>query len=187
MKKHTLGFLKKQIQCIMKLSKPIAIMILTLLSSCKTTSHLNAVKEVDIEKYQGLWYEIAKYPNRFQRNCLSSTATYSIHEKGYLIVENRCKKKSPEGKNGYIKGKAFPVKNSNNSKLKVQFFWPFKANYWIIDLDPNYQWAVVSEPKRNYLWILARYPKMDENTYQTILHKLKENGFAIEKIEKTSH
>jgi apolipoprotein D and lipocalin family protein len=171
----------------MKPSKLIVIMSLIFLNSCKTTSHLNTVKEVDISKYQGLWYEIAKYPNTFQKNCLSSTATYSIHEKGYLIVENRCKKRSPEGENGYIKGKAFPVKNSNNSKLKVQFFWPFRANYWIIDLEPNYQWAVISEPKMKYLWILARKPSIDENSYQAILNNLKEKGFDLEKIEKTSH
>ena len=162
-------------------------MLFTLLASCKTTSQLSTVKEVDIEKYQGLWYEIAKYPNSFQRNCLSSTATYTIHEKGYLIVENRCKKKSANNEDGYIKGKAFPTKNSNNSKLKVQFFWPFRANYWIIDLEPNYQWAVISEPKMKYLWILARKPSIDENSYQAILNKLKEKGFDLEKIEKTSH
>jgi len=171
----------------MKTTKIMTIMLFSLLTSCKTTSQLSTVKEVDIEKYQGLWYEIAKYPNSFQRNCLSSTATYTIHEKGYIIVENRCKKKSNYNEEGYIKGKAFPIKNSNNSKLKVQFFWPFRANYWIIDLEPNYQWAVISEPKMKYLWILARKPSIDENSYQAILNNLKEKGFDLEKIEKTSH
>lgn len=159
----------------------------TLLGSCKTTNKLETVKEVDIQKYSGKWYEIANYPNSFQKNCTATTAEYTLTEKGTVIVENRCRKFTLDGKESYIKGKAFVVKNSNNTKLKVQFFWPFKGDYWIIDLDKNYQWAVVSEPSRKYLWILARQNKMDQAIYDSIIKTLGNKGFDISKVVKTIH
>lgn len=156
-------------------------------NSCKTTSTLETVKNVDVAKYSGKWYEIANFPNSFQKNCTATTAEYTISEKGYLIVENRCRKFTIDGKESYIKGKAFVVKNSNNSKLKVQFFWPFKGDYWIIGLEENYKWALVSDPNRKYLWILARNPKLDDKTYSEILEILKLKGFDVNKIVKTVH
>lgn len=89
------------------------------------------------------------------------------------------------GKHAYIKGKAFVEKNSGNAKLKVQFFWPFKGNYWIIDLAGDYSYAVVSDPTKKYLWILSRTSKMDEAIYQSILSKLVLKGFDLTKLQKT--
>jgi len=129
----------------------IMITICTLLQSCKTPSTLTTVKEVNIEKYAGLWYEIAAYPTRFEKNCYCTTAEYTLSEKGHVIVENRCRKGAVNGEKTGIKGKAFVVKNSNNTKLRVQFFWPLRGDYWIIGLAADYSWAVVSSPDRNYL------------------------------------
>ena len=131
-----------------------------------TTTHsqaqtLQTVPSVDIEKYAGKWYEIASYPQYFQKGCHCTTAQYTISEKGYVIVENRCNRDSITGKQSYIKGKAFVVKGSGNAKLKVQFFWPFKAKYWIIDLATDYSYAVVSHPNKKYLWIFASYEVND--------------------------
>lgn len=154
-------------------------------NSCKTISTLETVNNVDVNKYSGKWYEIANYPNSFQKNCFATTAEYTLTDKGYLIVENRCKKGNIDGEESNIKGKAFIVKNSNNSKLKVQFFWPFKGDYWIIGLEENYQWAVVSDPSRKYLWILSRQNKLDDLTYDTILKLLENKGFDLTKIVKT--
>lgn len=89
------------------------------------------------------------------------------------------------GKQSYIKGKAFVEKGSGNAKLKVQFFWPFKGKYWIIDLADDYSYAVVSHPNKQYLWILSRTSKMNENVYQQILTRLKEKGFDLTKIQIT--
>ena len=114
---------------------------------------LQTVPKVDMEKYSGKWYEIASYPQWFQKGCHCTTAEYTISEKGYVIVENRCNKDSVKGKSSYIKGKAFVEKNSGNAKLKVQFFWPFKGKYWIIGLADDYSYAVVSHPNKKYLWI----------------------------------
>lgn len=146
---------------------------------------LHTVPYVDIKKYVGKWYEIASYPQRFQKGCHCTTAEYTFSEKGYVIVENRCNKDSAYGKQSYIKGKAFVMKDSGNAKLKVQFFWPFKADYWIIELADDYSFAVVSHPSRKYLWILSRIPKMDETVYKKILSRLKEKGFDLTKLQTT--
>lgn len=155
-----------------------------------TTTTLNArkvqtVPYVDLNKYAGLWYEIASFPQPFQKRCHCTTAEYTLSEKGYVIVENRCNRDSANGKQAYIKGKAFVEKNSGNAKLKVQFFWPFKGKYWIIDLADDYSYAVVSHPTQKYLWILSRTPKMDDTLYQQIVSRLKLKGFDLSKLQKT--
>lgn len=150
------------------------------------TQPVKTVPHVDLNRYMGKWYEIAAYPQKFQKGCHATTAEYSLSEKGYVIVENRCNKDSLTGKQSYIKGKAFVVKNSGNAKLKVQFFWPFRGKYWIIDLADDYSYAVVSDPKRKYLWILSRTPKMEESIYQQILSRLRNNGFDLTKLRLTA-
>jgi apolipoprotein D and lipocalin family protein len=154
-----------------------------LFSSCKNIN-LATVSSVDLEKYAGKWYDIASFPQRFQKGCENTTATYTLTDKGYVIVENRCKKKEEDT---YIKGKAFVQKNTGNAKLLVQFFWPFRGKYWIIELDENYQYAVVGHPNRKYLWILAREPQMDNVIYEELLKKIESKGFDINKIEKVVH
>jgi len=146
---------------------------------------LQTVPNVDLNKYAGKWFEIASYPQRFQKGCHCTTAEYTLSDKGYVIVENRCNRDSVNGKQSYIKGKAFVDKNSGNAKLKVQFFWPFKGKYWIIDLAGDYSYAVVSHPDKKYLWILSRTAKMDEVIYEQIIGRLREKGFDISKLQKT--
>jgi apolipoprotein D and lipocalin family protein len=147
---------------------------------------LETVPYVDLKKYAGKWYEIASFPQRFQKNCNCTTAEYTLTDKGYAIVENKCNKGSINGKQSYIKGKIFVVENSGNAKLKVQFFWPFRGKYWIIDLADDYSYAVVGHPNREYLWILSRTPTMNEVLYQQILSRIKEKGFDISKIAITT-
>ncbi len=146
---------------------------------------LETVANVDLNKYSGKWFEIASYPQRFQKGCHCTTAEYTVSDEGYVIVENRCNRDSVNGKQSYIKGKAFVDKNSGNAKLKVQFFWPFKGKYWIIDLADDYSYAVVSHPNKKYLWILSRTPKMNEATYNQILLRLKEKHFDLTKLQLT--
>jgi apolipoprotein D and lipocalin family protein len=149
-------------------------------------SELETVPQVDLERYAGTWYEIAAFPQRFQKGCTGTTATYTMHPKGYVRVENQCFKDSLNGPEKKISGKAFPVEGSGNSKLKVQFFWPFKADYWIVDLDPNYEWAVVSHPSKKYLWILNRTPVMEGALYGEILSRLEARGFDLSKLKMTN-
>jgi len=144
----------------------------------KTT--VTTVKSVDLQRYAGTWYELASYPQFFEKGCTNVKATYTA-KPGYIEVYNQSIKK---GKVNDIKGKAFVVDNSGNAKLKVQFFWPFKGNYWIIDLADDYSWALVSDPKRKTLWILSRTPKMEETLYESLIAKLVERGFEKDKIVK---
>jgi apolipoprotein D and lipocalin family protein len=159
----------------------VLIGVLSMVSGTKAQP-LQTVPYVDLNRYAGVWYEIASYPQRFQKGCTHTTAEYSLSDKGYLIVENLCKKDSLNGRDSYIKGKAFVEPNSGNSKLKVQFFWPFKGKYWIIDLADDYSYAVVSHPNRKYLWILSRTPRMDEEVYGKIIKKLNDMDFDTSKL-----
>ena len=145
---------------------------------------LETVPSVDLQKYLGRWYEIAAFPQSFQKGCHCTVAEYSL-EKDFIRVINTCRKDSSEGKVKRAKGKAFVVKGSNNAKLRVQFFWPFRGDYWIIDLAEDYSFAVVGAPDRNYLWILSRTPQMDEGLYQEIVKRCADKGFDINKLVKT--
>jgi apolipoprotein D and lipocalin family protein len=161
------------------------ILLIILTTTVLKAQTLKAVSNVDLNRYSGKWYEIASFPQRFQKGCHCTTAEYTLSEKGYVIVENRCNKDSITGKESYIKGKAFVDKNSGNAKLKVQFFWPFKGKYWIIDLADDYSYTVVGHPNRSYLWILSRTPKMNEEVYKQILIRIKEKQFDLSKLKLT--
>jgi apolipoprotein D and lipocalin family protein len=147
---------------------------------------LDVVDKVDVQRYLGKWYEIALLPNSFEKGCNCTTAEYSLIDSTTIRVINSCRKDSVKGEVDKANGKAFVVEGSNNAKLRVQFFWPFRGDYWIIDLDKeNYSYAVVGAPNRKYLWILSRTPKMDEIIYNGLIEKCKAKGFDISKLEKT--
>lgn len=146
---------------------------------------LKTVSSVDVKRYAGKWYEIASFPQRFQKGCHCTTAEYTPSEKGYLVVENRCNRDGADGNRSYIKGKAFIKKNTGNAKLKVQFFFPFRGKYWIIDLADDYSYAVVSHPSKKYLWILSRTRVMSPDVYNGIISRLKSKGFDLSRLEVT--
>ena len=165
----------------MEFKTVIILLLLIICESCKSPE-LQTVAFVDLEKYTGIWYDISHLPASFTSGCECSMAEYSLTDKGYVKVINRCRKGSP-GKWTSIVGKAFVVSNSGYAKLKVQFFWPVKGNYWIIDLADDYSYAVVGEEKRKYLWILSRTPQMDKKIYDEIVIRAKNKGFQVEKLE----
>jgi len=146
---------------------------------------LEVVSRVDLSRYVGRWYEIARLPNRFEKKCADTvTATYTLRDDGKIDVVNRCRKSSAEYTTA--KGKAKIVDKATNAKLKVTFFWPFYGDYWILDLDPDYQYAVVGAPNRKYLWILSRNRQMDEALYRSLLEKMAARGFNTEQMIRTS-
>jgi apolipoprotein D and lipocalin family protein len=142
---------------------------------------------VDLDRYAGKWYEIARLPNRFQRHCASdTTADYTLRADGRITVVNACR--TAEGRIKSATGTARVVSAGQpNTKLKVTFFWPFSGNYWIIDLDPDYRWAVVGEPGRKYLWVLSREPRLEETLYQQVLERAKQQGYDLAPLVKTRH
>ncbi|MBI9071528.1 MAG: lipocalin family protein [Melioribacteraceae bacterium] len=149
---------------------------------CSSTNYppLEVVDEVDIERYIGKWYEIARLPNRFQEDCYRATAEYDIINSETISVINSCMEESIDGEIEMAEGKAFVVEGTNNAKLKVQFFWPFKGDYWIIDLDKeNYTYAVVGSPSRKYFWILARTTKLNDQVYKEIIQRAENKGFNL--------
>ncbi len=166
----------------------IALMSIFLTAAPGNTAEkepLDVVESVDIERYLGRWYEIASYPAWFQKNCTAVTADYSPRDDGVIQVVNSCRKETLDGKLKQSKGRAKIVDTATNAKLKVSFFGPFWGPYWIIDLDPDYQWAVVGVPSRKYLWILSRTPQMEEGLYDEIVSRLPDRGYDPGKLSQT--
>lgn len=147
---------------------------------------LKVVDNVEIDRYLGTWYEIALLPNSFQEGCHCTKAEYSLIDSTTIKVVNSCREDSADGELDKADGKAFVVEGSNNAKLKVLFFWLFKGDYWIIALDQeNYNYAMVGNSSREYLWILAREPEMTERTYDMLLENAKEKGFDVCNLQIT--
>ena len=144
-------------------------------------SQLQTVSHVDLNRYTGRWYEVARYPNRFEKDCVSDvTAQYTLLPDAKIEVLNSCRKANGQLKSS--KGKAKVVDPQTNAKLKVTFFWPFYGDYWIIALDPEYRYAVVSEPKRKYLWILSRTPQFAPELRARAIESIKAQGLDPSKL-----
>jgi len=145
----------------------LAIVSLPLAGGCGAFyPPLAVVDYVDLTRYAGKWYEIARYPNSFER----------------VAVLNTCVESSLDGPERPIRGSARVVDSTTNAKLKVTFFWPFEGDYWIIDLDEDYTYAVVGEPSRQFLWILSRAPQMDDETYERIIESLPDYGYDPDRL-----
>ena len=143
---------------------------------------LETVADVDLPRYAGTWHEIARFPHRFQKDCYATRAVYTLREDGLIGVYNECRKGAVDGPVKAVNGKARVVDKHTNAKLEVSFFWPFWGDYWIIDLDPGYQWAVVGHPSRRYLWILSRQEKLDEEIMNGIRLRLQQQGYDLSKL-----
>jgi len=154
-----------------------AAIALFLASGCGTKSEtpLPTVKEVDLERYKGLWHEIARYENRFEAGCVGATAQYTPKE-DHLRVVNRCYDDAGRLKD-QAEGKAYPVDGSGNAKLRVTFFRPFYGDYWVLMLADDYRYSVVGDPQRKYLWILARDTVLSDEDRDAILSRLPELGY----------
>ena len=142
-----------------------------------------SVPSVNLARYSGKWFEIASFPMFFQRKCIGDTTAEYAPAKGDAIgVLNRCRTES-----GYDEatGTATVIDGFGNSRLKVSFFWPFKADYWVIGLDPDYRWAVIGTPDRKYLWILSRTPQLAVTETATALESARGQGFDTTQLQYT--
>jgi apolipoprotein D and lipocalin family protein len=147
---------------------------------------LEVVSDVDLDRFAGRWYEIASFPQRFQEGCVATTATYTRRDDGRIRVENECRDGSFDGDLRRADGVAWVADPSKSqAKLKVQFFWPFSGDYWLIELDPEYQYAVVGHPSRDYLWILARTPSLAPAVYGALLSRIESHGYDLEQVRIT--
>lgn len=146
---------------------------------------LNTAESVDLSRYIGKWYEIARLPQWFEKDCVGVTAEYSLRSDGRVNVINTCRKNSCEGKIKTAHGIARVVDTTTHAKLKVSFFWPFEGDYWILDLEPNYQVAVVGSPDRKTFWILSRTPTLPFLSIQNIIDRFVNEGFDLSGLVKT--
>jgi apolipoprotein D and lipocalin family protein len=157
----------------------LIILISIFFTACSAPkAALKTVEKVNINKYIGTWYEIARYEHFFEVGCLDVSATYTLRENGEIDVLNRCTK---EGELSEAKGRAYAT-DATNSKLKVSFFWPFYGDYWVLMLDEKYEYAVIGEPSREYFWILSRNKTLNEQTKEKILSKMPELGYEEKQL-----
>ena len=160
------------------------LLLLTMASflSCKTSQDLPTVEKVDIQKYRGVWYEIARLPNSFEKGLECVTATYTLKDNGKIGVLNKGHFTEKENVSKTAKGTAWVPDEEYPGRLKVTFFWPFSGNYYIMALDEDYQYALVGDPSRKYLWILSRTKTLDEAIYSKLMDHAKKNGFPIDQV-----
>lgn len=155
----------------------------------RAVGELEAIASLDVPRYMGRWYEVAKFPNRFQKQCLANaSAEYSLAPNKSVKVVNRCQ--IVGGEMEVVSGEARQLGAANSPKLEVRFapswlsFLPIVwGNYWVIDLDADYQLAAVSEPGRDYLWILSRSPQVDTPRYEALLARLRVKGLDVGRLE----
>lgn len=167
----------------MKLGYILGLAILVSTISCEEGMDLETVKTIDIEKYAGTWYEIARLPNSFEKGMSCVTATYTSLSNGKIEVKNAGILKGKNNKKKDIVGQAWVPNSALPGQLKVRFFWPFSGDYYIMELDKDYNIALVGSPTRNFLWVLSRSPQLDQTIVDELLAKAKEAKFDIDKVE----
>ncbi|KAI4982200.1 hypothetical protein ZWY2020_022692 [Hordeum vulgare] len=154
---------------------------------------MKVVRNLDLERYMGRWYEIACFPSRFQpKDGANTRATYTLGPDGAVKVLNET---WTGGRRGHIEGTAFRADDAGDeAKLKVRFYvppflpvFPVTGDYWVLHVDDAYQYALVGQPSRNYLWILCRQPRMDEGVYNELVERAKEEGYDVSKLRRTPH
>lgn len=161
----------------------LIIIIMAIFSNCNSNNDLATINNLNIEKYQGTWYEIARLPNSFEKGLKCVTANYTLKKNGKIRVLNKGYSEKKE-KYKEAKGAAYVPNQDFPGQLKVTFFWPFAGDYYIITLDEAYQYALVGDPSRKYLWILSRTKQLDENIYNKLTDKAREAGFDVGKLLK---
>lgn len=147
-------------------------------------SMIKTVEHVDIKRYMGVWYEIARFPHRFEKDLVGVTATYTLKENGKISVLNQGYKNTFEGKHKTANGRGRIPDANVPGRLQVTFFLCFWADYLILELDPEYQYVLVGSSTPDYLWILSRTPQMDESIYMMLVEKAKSLGYDVSKLEK---
>ncbi|WP_297098724.1 lipocalin family protein [uncultured Draconibacterium sp.] len=145
----------------------------------------SVVKELDLQKYLGTWYEIARYDHRFERGMVGVTANYSMRPDGKIKVVNSGYQDTLDGEYSEAIGKAkIPDPENDPAKLKVSFFWIFYGDYYVLELDEDYQWAVIGSSTDKYLWILSRTPQMEPAVYNDLLKRIADRGYDTSALIK---
>ena len=140
-------------------------------------------RSVELNRYLGLWYEIGRYDNGFERGCEGVTAEYTLRDDGLIGVRNSCRQGAVNGPLKVVEGKAKIVENSGDAKLKVSFFGPFYVgDYWVLDHAEDYSWSIVGEPRGRYLWLLSREARPSQAVRDRIIGRVRELGYDVSLI-----
>lgn len=182
------------VTCLKQKGRPVLTgLVLALAVSGAQATALQTVERLDVQRYLGVWHEIAKFPNWFQRKCVGDTsAEYSVLAAGRLQVLNRCR--LADGQFDQAIGEARQLGGEVSPRLQVRFAPAWLSwlpavwgDYWIVDLEDDYQLVAVSEPRREYLWVLSRQPAVDPQRYARLLLRLKAQGLDVDRLEMTPH
>lgn len=178
--------------------KPLLALVTSFVLSCVAVTSalateppqpLQTIQSLDVPRYMGTWFEVAKYPNRFQKQCVANTsAAYSLRKDGTVKVLNRCQLANSEMEE--VEGQARQIGGLKSPKLEVRFAPAWLSwlplvwgDYWVIDIDPEYQLVAVSEPKREFLWVLSRTQQVNPAKYEALRQRLSAKGFDLNKLE----
>lgn len=171
----------------MKPNYLLFILVAFLFSCSKTNSQMidqTTVKELDLNRYLGTWYEIARFPHSFEKDLVGVTATYSMRDDGKIKVVNEGYKNTLDGEQSKAIGKAKIPDKAEPGKLKVSFFWFFYGDYYVLELDADYQYVMLGSSSDKYFWILSRTPKLAPDVYEMLLEKARKRGYNLESLYK---
>jgi len=158
-----------------------------LLTGCQSMAPIRTVSNVNIERFMGDWYVIANIPTFMEKNAYNAVESYSLEADGTISTVFTYNKGGFDGPLKTYTPKGFVTDDPSNAVWGMQFFWPFKAEYRIIYLDPDYTATIIGRTKRDYVWIMARTPSMDDTLYRSLLQYLKGQGYDIQKVQKVPH
>lgn len=170
-----------------QINRLLILSLIFILSCTKTNSQMidkTTVKSLDLNRYLGTWYEIARFPHSFEKNLVGVTATYSLREDGKIEVLNQGYKYTLDGEKSKAVGKAKIPDQTEPGRLKVSFFWIFYADYNVLELDENYQYVMIGSSSPKYFWILSRTPQMWPETYEMLLEKARKRGYNLTQLYK---
>jgi apolipoprotein D and lipocalin family protein len=174
------------------LPRPVAVAVALAVAGCvgsgvsRQTPVPSPAKPVDLARYQGKWFELARYDASFQRGCEAVTAEYTPLADGAVRVVNRCRQGSVDGAERSAEALARVVPGTGNAQLKVTFFWPFEGDYWVLDRAEDYSWAVIGEPSGQYLWILSRRAQVPEREYRHLVARAASLGYDTDLLRRTA-
>ena len=143
---------------------------------------LEVVSSLDLKKFQGTWYEIAHNPWFPEKGCFYMIANYKLTKENNIKVTNICRKNGMDGQISKVSGIAWLVDPKIKAKWEVQFIWPFTLDYWVIEIEENYNYAVIGEPDRENLWILSRKPIMEKELLSRIIKNTKSKGYDLSNL-----